>query len=65
MGYSLREKGCCLYKAATVLPSSGRGWPVGPGDGLLFARKSLLQHAGKAPGADYNIIRAFEKTYEK
>ena len=34
---------------ATDLPSSGRGWPVGPGDGQLFVRKnSSIQTAGEA-----------------
>ena len=29
--------------AATALPSSGRGWPAGPGDGLLFVRRKLMR----------------------
>ncbi len=44
---SLRDDLMKCAEGATALPSSGRGWPVGPGDGLLYVRESLCRGDGE------------------
>ena len=45
---SLRDDFIKCGAAATALPSSRRGWPVGPGDGLLFVREKFVRISRRA-----------------